>query len=459
MRSNSSNKKMHGFDLVTSSKVISSKLKEIKINKIAKQTLFQKGHAQKISPINFLMGFFLMAFSKGAMTLEGWAGKISFLTGGTLSRQAIFKKMNERQIEFLKGVLARAIDSVMDKGNHLKEKASRIKEMLRKFKNIYLEDSTCIQLDKLLSEFYPGNGNQFKTKKSILRLDMVYSLTKGVFRRFFLSNYRINDLVHARDILEVVKKGDLVIRDLGYFLVDVFRQIMEKKAFFLSRLRPQINVYDIKTGEEIDLYRLLKRKNFLDKMVMIGRKDRLPVRLIAVKLDPKVVEQRKRKVTNKRYMHSEEYMRMLEFAMFITNCPDGMLSLEEVIELYRLRWRIEIIIKAWKSHLSMTDVITCKNKIRVDSYVYCMLIFIVLFMTDLFIYFEEFITRISLLRFYKFMAENFFFIINLLSGYPLQDKGRKVRSHEELIKKIKYYCSYENRKDRVDFHQLVLKNG
>jgi hypothetical protein len=185
MRSNSSNKKVQRFDAVTSSKVISSKLKEIQINKIAKQTLFQKGHAQKITPANFLVGFFLMAFSKGGMTLEGWAGKISFLIGGTLSRQAIFKKMNERQIEFLKGVLSRAIDSVIDKGNHLKENSYRLKKMLKKFKNIYLEDSTCIQLDKDLSESYAGNGNQFETKKSILRLDMVYNLARGYFRRLF----------------------------------------------------------------------------------------------------------------------------------------------------------------------------------------------------------------------------------------------------------------------------------
>jgi hypothetical protein len=459
MRSNSSNNKMHGFDAISSSKVISSKLKEIKINKIAKQTLFQKGHAQKISPLNFLVGFFLMAFSNGRNTLEGWAGKISFLTGGTLSRQAIFKKMNERQIEFLKSVLSNAIDAVINKGEKFREITPKLKVMLRKFKNIYLEDSTCIQLNKVLSRFYPGNANQYKTEKSIMRLDIVYNLTRGFFRRFFITNFRINDLVNARDILDIVKKGDLVIRDLGYFLVDVFRQIMEKKAFFLSRLRPQINVYDAKTGLQIDLYKLLKRKNFLDKMVLIGRSGRLPVRLIVVKLDSKVVEQKKRRITNRRYKHSEEYMRMLDFAMFITNCPDGMLSLEEVVELYRLRWRIEIIIKAWKSHLDMTEVITCKNKIRVDSYFYCMLIFIVLFMTDLFIHFEEFITRISLLKFYKFIAENFFLVINILSRKPLQGKSRKMRLDEEVIRKIKYYCSYENRKDRVDFYQLVLENG
>lgn len=459
MRSDSSNKKVQGFDIVTSTKVISSKLKEIKINQIAKQTLFQKGHVQKISPINFLMGFFLMAFSNGANTLEGWASKISFITGGTLSRQAIFKKMNERQIEFLKSILSRAIDSVINKGEKFRQMTPKLKVMLRKFKNIYLEDSTCIKLNKALSRFYPGNGNQYNNEKSIMRLDIVYNLTRGFFRRFFITNFRINDLVNALDILNVVKKGDLIIRDLGYFLLDVFRQIMEKEVFFLSRLRPQTNIYDQKTGLQLDLYKLLKRKNFLDRMVLLGDKYRLPVRIIAVKLDPRVVEEKKRKVNNRRYKHSEEYMRMLDFAIFITNCPDGMLSLKEVIELYRLRWRIEIIIKAWKSHLRLDDVTVYENKMRVESYVYCMLIFIVLFMTDLFIHFEEFIIEISLLKFYRFMASNFFLIVNLMMGHPLQDKRRNKRRDKQLINKIKYYCSYENRKDRVDFHQLVLENG
>jgi hypothetical protein len=60
---------------------------------------------------------------------------------------------------------------------------------------------------------------------------------------------------------EKVRKtgGDLLIRDLGYFVLKVLGGIIEKKAFFISRLRYGITLYD-EIGKEIGWKDLCKKK-------------------------------------------------------------------------------------------------------------------------------------------------------------------------------------------------------
>ena len=54
------------------------------------------------------------------------------------------------------------------------------------------------------------------------------------------------------------------------------------------------------------------------------------------------------------------------------------LSAREVGRIYGLRWRIETIFKAWKSHFALTQV-PAGSKAQVESLIYGKLIFITLF--------------------------------------------------------------------------------
>lgn len=36
--------------------------------------------------------------------------------------------------------------------------------------------------------------------------------------------------------------------------------------------------------------------------------------------------------------------------MFLTNCPEALVTGKEVVVLYRVRWQIELLFKLWKSH-------------------------------------------------------------------------------------------------------------
>ncbi len=57
------------------------------------------------------------------------------------------------------------------------------------------------------------------------------------------------DVKDALELLDNVKKGDLVIRDLGYYAFNSFINILKKEAFFISRLGAKTNVFEMSCGD------------------------------------------------------------------------------------------------------------------------------------------------------------------------------------------------------------------
>ena len=87
--------------------------------------------------------------------------------------------------------------------------------------------------------------------------------------------------------------------------------------------------------------------------------------------------------------HSEDYYERLGWCIFITNIPKEMLNSQQIIEVYRLRWRIEIIFKVWKSKFDfqkMFEKISMKPSRAIITF-YLLLTWLTLFLTNLYSYF------------------------------------------------------------------------
>ena len=93
-------------------------------------------------------------------------------------------------------------------------------------------------------------------------------------------------------------KKDLIIRDLGYFVLGAFDEIIGADTFFLSRLRYNVNVYDLIDNQKINLLNELQKKGFLDVWIKLGAKNKTRCRLIAVSLSEQVANERRRKAKN-----------------------------------------------------------------------------------------------------------------------------------------------------------------
>ena len=116
----------------------------------------------------------------------------------------------------------------------------------------------------------------------------------------------------------------MVIRDQGYFKIDVLALIAEANAFFLSRLLKGVKIYltpekgasETEPGKHIS--ENFPNQSVIEINVFIG-KQRMPCRLIVYKLPDDVVNARRRKANaaakKKGGKLSWEYSKWLRFGL------------------------------------------------------------------------------------------------------------------------------------------------
>jgi len=422
---------------------LKQKLQLLSINKMAVESGFVKRKPIKIKPLEMLLGFFIISLT-GANSLSTLATTLGLLSGCLISKQAIDKRINESFVKFLESVLAKTLSNNIG----LKYK----KSLRSKFKRIMVQDSTNIQLDSRLAEHFPGSVNQSNKKIAILKIQAVFDLLTEQFCQFSTSPYTKNDQKASGEILDFLTAGDLIIRDLGYFVLSVFKKIIKAGAFFISRLRCDVLIYELNGNTQIDLVKLLKKHGQLDIDVLIGAKEKLPVRLVAIPVSEKVAAERRRKLKkDRRNNPSKKLLALLGWNIFILNVDRKTLDVEQIEKLYGCRWRIEIVFKSWKSHFNIKNVPTA-SVIRVLSYVYAMLIFITIFQTHIFVNMYNKIktsnsNQLSLLKLSRFCKDQIWAIMLFFINPKI------------IEKQILYHCLYEKRNDRVNYLQQITELG
>ena len=185
---------------------------------------------KKITLTNFLLSFIKMSLG-GFSSLQDWAEYLAELIGDTVSKQAIWKRVNKNLLLTLKSILLNAFHS---KVNTYCLACCKTGGLLSHFGRVFLQDSTNIHLPDMLTGLYKGNVSNGK-QKSAMKIQVVYELLSGAFQTFNIGSFTDNDQGAAGNIIKTLKTGDLVIRDLGYFAIKVFRDIAGAGAFFLTR--------------------------------------------------------------------------------------------------------------------------------------------------------------------------------------------------------------------------------
>lgn len=377
---------------------------------------------------------------KGINTYSCWVEEIGLLCKKTISKQSLFERMGQSAVNFVKELLEERLSKAYGR-----EKSN---ELFSFFKNVFLHDSTTLHLADKLANIFPGNISKGQ-QKAVVRIQAIYNFKQNLFSCFKLTPYTKNDQSASPLILDYINRGDLIIRDLGFFVLDILKKIAKKEAYFLSRIRYGINLYNSQTGDKIDLYRLLKKKKQLDKQVLIGEDQRLKVRIVVRMLPERIAAERRRKAKkdrDKRLNHSKQYYYLLGFGIYITNVGKEIWTADNVEKVYRVRWQIEIIFKSWKSHFNIQRLIhsQCQRISRVECIIYLILLFITLFQTQLYNYFKKRIRKkynqhISLLKLAKFVANHIETVLE--------------KKLNELEKYIYKYCCYETRNDRINIAQ------
>jgi len=354
---------------------IEAKLLDLPYDDIARKCNFTKRLSGKITPLSWIKAFCCLA-SGHSTSLRNCAWLLGLLNQTVLSKQAVRKRLISQGSEFLKQVLAHLISQ----SAHLPKLRSN--GVLAKFNRVLIQDSTVIQLPKRLADTYKGCSNQSPEIVALMRIQAVLDILSETFVHFSLSAYTRNDQAASADIIEIAKTGDLLIRDLGYYVIKVLASFSDKGISFISRLKPAAIISDPESGNEIDLLALLRKMIRLDQPVILGRKFTMPVRLVAIPLPESVANERRRKARlrrDKRNDYSETYYALLGWQILITNVDQDLLSAKDLSDIYALRWQIEIVFKTWKSFLGFEKISQNASAIQVEALIYARLIYAVLF--------------------------------------------------------------------------------
>ena len=314
----------------------------------------------------------MMLVSQSVVSLNRWAVLLGILGNTCVAKQSLWERIHQGTVDFLQRVLAIVLGQQI-----LPDTFSSVPKALRAFTRVLVQDSTTIKLSEKLAAVFPGSSNQFGVKNGQLKIQAIYDLLTQRFISFGLSGFTRNDQAAAGDVLTVLQAGDLVLRDLGYFVMESFQRITQAKAFFVSRMRLDTSVRDPHTSKALKLLNQLRRLGNLDRQVLLGTQ-KMPVRLVAIKLPPAVAAERRRKARqnrDRRCRPNATSLALLGWAIFITNVSSEVLDAQTVAKVYGLRWRIETIFKAWKSHFRITEV-PPGSEFQLLSIIYARLIFV-----------------------------------------------------------------------------------
>jgi hypothetical protein len=411
------------------------------IGRIARRSGFMKRRPRKIEPGMFLQALVLMTVSP-VFSMRALAIHLGLLSRNVVSKVAVFLRMKPTAIDFVREVLFNSVSAT-----------SRLKEEIGKgvfafFRRVLLQDSTILSLPPKLATYFPGSKNRSGKTSASVRLQTIYNALTETFVSFQITPYRCNDQSASPFILDMIQEGDLVIRDLGYSSLRIFRAIGEKRAFYLSRYSHKIALFH-PTGKRFDLLGSLKKHGTLDQELLAGSDEKLPVRVVANPVPEPVAGERRRKLLHnrdRRLNPDPTHLALLGWEIFLTNVPQKIWDAETVCRIYGVRWRIEIIFKSWKSHFKI-HAFDHPTPTQVELLIYARLIYITLFQSCFFRQFAAFVydttgKDLSVLKAADFFSQRL--LTALLTG----------GDYSLIVQQILKHCTYEKRNNRANYGQI-----
>lgn len=337
----------------------------------------ETGFVQRRSKLNsalFVQTLVLSCVDKPEASLNQMVQRSDEL-GLELSAQGLNKRLNGRAVTLLWRLVEQAVAS-------LRRQTDVPEAQLVQFKEISIVDSTQVALPECLRVQFAGFGGN--ASSASIKFQLRFDYLAGHISALEVEAGRNSD--HGCQLhRQHLTKGSLQLFDLGYFDQSALADIAQAEAYFICRLHPQVGLYKSPSASKsIDMVDWLKslKANRYEFESYVGSQERLAVRVLLQRLPVEVAEERRRKAqaSGRRLgkTYSQSHMELLDWAILITNVPNLMLSCEQVMALYPIRWQIELIFKLWKSHAKLASVGQWKPE-RVLCHLYSRLLALILF--------------------------------------------------------------------------------
>ena len=424
----------------------------VKVEQIARKTGFLK-RKSKLSPQAFIDLMFYAASGENTSLLK-ISNEAKSEHDLVMSKQGLDNRFSTSSVEFSKALLAEALSEKVENPLSLCANSP--------IKRVLVKDSTRFIVDNSLKDKFPGYGG--RSSEAGVSIQFEYDIVSGRITDTDLQSEVSRDSKDAAKKKESIQSGDLIIRDLGYYSLDVCKTISKNNAFFISRLFHTANVYEsADSRKEVDfneLHRQMQSKQleYTEINVFIG-KERFPMRLVVCLLPNDIYESRVRNLNAKNikrgYQTSDRYKARAHFNLFVCNLDVQFISAEEICKLYRVRWQIELIFKTWKSFMKINRLHKMKYE-RLVTTIYMNLLWIVVYWRIILPFrnyqYEKELRLISHLKCMNTLIQFSGYIRKMLRLTKIQI-GIKLRKIFDILS-IGHWL--EKRKNKVSFEELLF---
>ena len=310
--------------------------------KLANDVKFTQRTPRKIDGVNLLAALGAECL-RGSPSCNDLASQMQTISGGAPSRQAVNRRLNQA----FKNILQRLLEKVI--GEKLVWNGSpqaKTPHPFRGYRRVLVQDSTIIKLPSRLCADFSGVSNA-QASVCHARIQATCNLIDS--RRVGFSNdpYSKNDQATAPEL--PLQNGDLVLRDRGYLVLDEIQRHRPAGADCIYRHQTGTIYLDPQTLDPIDLPAQFKGRGQLDREVLLNNEARTRVRLVTAPVDAATANLRRMKAKKETRgpPPSQAVLELMDWTIFITTIPATLAGFQEILA----RWRIEIIFKAWKSHV------------------------------------------------------------------------------------------------------------
>jgi hypothetical protein len=430
---------------------------EAHLEEVAKQSQFIQ-RKSKLSAKMFLDMLLFQDLNNGNTSLNDHSADLQIKYDLQVRKQSLYERFNNKSVSFMRLLLQDQLKEQIGKKADI--------EALKRFKSVKIKDSTRFQLPSEFKEAYPANGGN--ASEAGVHIQFEFDLISGKVADLQVTDALKQDNSNARQTADQVEPGSLLLRDLGYFSLDAFMQIHQRKAYYISRLQPNIKLYELKNTayEVLDLKKIHQRLNRyklpgMEIDVYLGDKYKVPVRLFIERVPESISEKRLRQAKSaalrKGRILTTKYKEYATLNLFVTNVPAEWLLSKHVRILYKLRWQIELRFKVWKSLYNL-HVVKKMNQYRFETYLFAKLLLIIInweiAVNIISIIWKQHSKMISVYKYYKTATKTSFILRDLIIN-----NADNLSSYLSIL----YRTSLQNlilekRKNRSSYYEILLLN-
>lgn len=276
------------------------------------------------------------------------------LTCASLSKEAVSENLRERPWQFFAAILTYLLLTYADLWRQL---AGQPQPVVVEQLQVWLVDATTMRVTQRLLQLFPARATGKRKEWAALKLHLGLRLFHSVPEVLAITPEKQNE--RKTGFLRPPGEAVLYIFDLGYWAYKLFDTIIDHGQHFLSRLRQDCNplVLAVTLGDPHWIGQRLK------SIQLTGQQVDLTVHLSS---DNSAQPQMRHDVR----LVGQWIERDSEWHLYVTSLLDSArYSASVLMDLYRLRWQIEILFRNLKCVLRIANFVsTTDNGIRIQIY-------------------------------------------------------------------------------------------